>query len=462
MAGLSSPGLGSGLDINGLVQQLVAAEKAPAQAQITRSQTATVTSISALAQLKGALGAFNTALAPLKSLESFSTRSATASDPDKFTASATIAAAQGTYDVQVESLATAHQLTSDPFVGGAAAAVGTGTLTIGSGTNSFTVSIDPAHNTLGQIRDAINQATGNTNLVRATIVNAADGAHLVLSATATGAAAAIRVSQADGDGGLSRLVYNPSLTTNYAEQRAAADSVVFIAGFEHHGATNTVTDAIEGVSITLLDAEPGEIFTLTIANDRAATTGRIKTFVDQYNALAKTITALRGYEPTTKKAGPMLGDSMLRGIESELRTKLADVVGGLTGPYQSLASIGITTEKDGTLKLNAEKLGTAMTSNYDGVAALFSSTNGVAARLSNALTPRLATDAELDIRSKRLNAKSVELQKTQAALEARMLRVEARYRTQFTALDSLLSKLQGESTFLTQQLSSISKIGGSD
>jgi flagellar hook-associated protein 2 len=102
-----------------------------------------------------------------------------------------------------------------------------------------------------------------------------------------------------------------------------------------------------------------------------------------------------------------------------------------------------------------------MTSNYDGVAALFSSSTGVASRMSDALTPRLAADAELDVRSKRLNQKSIDLQKTQATLEARMLKVEARYRAQFTALDSLLSKLSGESSFLTQQLSSIAKIGGS-
>jgi flagellar hook-associated protein 2 len=459
MAGLSSPGLGSGLDINGLVSQLVAAEKAPAQAQITRSQTSTVTTISALAQLKGALGAFNTALTPLKSLESFSTRSATASKPDVFTASATNVASAGSYDIQVESLASAHQLTSDAFAEGAAQEVGTGTLTIGSGEDSFQISIDAEHNTLAQIRDAINQAPGNDNLVRATIVNASDGAHLVLSAVASGEDAAITVAQADGDGGLSSLEYNPSLTTNYAEQRAAADSVVYIAGFEYRGATNTIDDAIDGVNITVLEAKPGETFTLTVANDTTATTSRIKSFVDQYNALAKTISALRGYEPATKKAGPLLGDAMLRGIESELRNKLTDTVGGLTGPYQSLASIGITTEKDGTLKLDAAKLKTAMTGNYDGVAALFSSATGIATRVSDALTPRLAVDAELDVRSKRMNQKSIELQKTQAALDARMLKVETRYRAQFTALDSLLSKLQGQSEFLTQQLSGIAKIG---
>lgn len=461
MAGLSSPGLGSGLDINSLVSQLVAAEKAPAQAQITRAQTSTVTTISALGSLKGALGAFNAALTPLKTLEAFSARSATASDVSIFTASATNAASQGSYDVQVESLASAHQITSDPFASGAAQVVGTGTLTIISGDKSFAIAIDSSHNTLAQIRDAINTATGNDDVVNATIVNAADGAHLVLSAVATGEDAAITVSQADGDGGLASLVYDATLTTNYTQQRAAADAVVFIAGFEHRAATNTFEDAIDGVSITLFKAEPGEIFTLNIANDTSATTSRIKNFVDQYNALAKTIGSLRSYEPATKKAGPLLGDAMLRGIESELRVKLADRVSGATGAYQSLASIGITTEKDGTLKLDSAKLNAALASNYDGVAAVFGSATGVAARMSDALTPRLATDSELDMRSKRLNEKTVALQKQQASLEARMLKVDARYRAQFTVLDSLLSKLQSTSTFLTQQLDSISKIASS-
>jgi flagellar hook-associated protein 2 len=129
--------------------------------------------------------------------------------------------------------------------------------------------------------------------------------------------------------------------------------------------------------------------------------------------------------------------------------------------FRTLASIGITTQKDGTLTLDAAKLNTALESNYDEVAKLFGSENGVAARLSNVLTPQLASGAGLDVRAKGLSQKSIDLQKKQTDLEARMLVVESRYRKQFTALDSLLSNLQNQSTFLTQQLSSISKIGSS-
>jgi flagellar hook-associated protein 2 len=170
------------------------------------------------------------------------------------------------------------------------------------------------------------------------------------------------------------------------------------------------------------------------------------------------MTNLRGYEPATKRAGPLLGDSFLRAVESEVRGRMTDRVGSLTGNYQSLASIGITTAKDGTLKLDDAKLAAALSADYDGVAAVFGSTDGVAARLKAVIEPRLAADAELDVRSKRLNAKSVALQKDLVTLDARMAKVESRYRAQFNALDSLLSKLQSSSTFLSQQLDSISKI----
>jgi flagellar hook-associated protein 2 len=234
---------------------------------------------------------------------------------------------------------------------------------------------------------------------------------------------------------------------------------VWIAGYQHFSATNSIGDVIDGVTLNLIEADPGEVQTLTIANDTAATVGRVKTFVEQFNALAKQIGSLRSYDAATKKAGPLLGDSMLRAIETELRAKIGDPVSTGTGPFQTLASVGITTEKDGTLKLDNAKLTAAMESNFEDVAQLFGSTNGVAARLANALTPRLANEAEIDIRTKRLNQKSLDLQKEQLALDARMQKVEARYRAQFNNLDSLLSKMQSTSAYLTQQLTQIANIG---
>jgi flagellar hook-associated protein 2 len=458
MAGLSSPGLGSGLDINSLVSQLVAAEKAPQQAQITRSQSSTVTTITALAAFKGALSSFNSALSPLKTIDAFAARGATVSDDDIFTASAASTASPGTYDVEVERLASAHQISSNAFADGAGHVVGTGTLTVTVGEATFSIAVDEEHDTLAQIRDAINAHPGNGHKVTATIVNATDGAHLVLSSEKTGAANAITVSQEGGNGGLSKLEYSPSNTANYIEPHAALDAIVYIAGFAHHSASNVVTEAIDGVTLNLKEADDNKIHTLTIANDLPTVTTRARKFVDEFNALAKKLAELRSYEPTTKKAGPLLGDALLRAVESELRNNVTNTVAG-QDTYQTLASIGITTQRDGTLSLDAKKFDAALTSDFDGVAKLFASENGVASRLSKAIDLRLGSSSELDVRTKSLNKKSLDLQKRQVALEARMLKVEQRYRAQFTTLDTMLSQMQTTSSYLSSQLANIAKIG---
>ncbi len=459
MAGLTSQGIGSGLDVPGLVAKLVAAEKAPRQAQITRAQTNAVTTISALADLKGAMSAFNDSLATLKTTEVFAARSAASSDTQKFTAIAGTTAISGTYDVEIEHLATTHQISSNTFANGAAHVVGNGTLTIAVGEASFSVSIDPARGTLAEIRDAINQATGNDGIVRATIVNAADGAHLVLSAQQAGDDNQITVSQADGDGGLASLEFNPDLTTNYRELRAGHDAVIYVGGYEHRSTSNTFTNVIDGITITAHQADDDELHTLTVANDTVGATARIRKFVEAYNALQEKIASLRGYEPESKKAGPLLGDAMLRGIESDARSRLTNAVSGLTGNYRSLASIGITTQRNGALALDAEKLGRALDADFDGVARLFGSEDGVAARLAASMTQHLSVDAQINSRTKALNAKSVSLQKDQAALETRMAAVARRYNAQFNALDSLLANLSSQSSFLSQQLDRIAKIG---
>jgi flagellar hook-associated protein 2 len=396
----------------------------------------------------------------------FSGRAATASAPEFFTASASNDAVAGSYDIEIGNLASAHQLaTTVPFASGAGEVVGTGTLTISVGTRTFSVAIDDDHKTLAQIRDAINAATDNDDILQATIVNAEDGAHLVLSAQEAGADNRIVIAQEGGDGGLADLEYNPDLTGNYSQKRDALDAVVYVAGFEHHSTTNTFEDVIDGVTLTLLKDDADEdvsVHSLTVAKDTGGATARIRKFVDAYNALAVQIASLRSYDPETKKAGPLLGDAMLRGIESELRNKLTNAVSGLTGNYQSLASVGITTQKDGTLKLDNAKLGAVLATDFDNVAQLFGSEDGVATRLADALDTALATDAQINTRTKALNTKSLALQKEQAQLETRMADIARRYNAQFNALDSLLANLSSQSTFLTQQLSSIAKIGSGD
>lgn len=459
MPTLQSTGIGSGLDVQGLVSQLVAAERAPKQNQITKQQTEVATKISAMGSLKGALGAFQSVLSPLKSLDSFNVRSATSGDEKIFTATATSAAAPGTYDIEVEKLAKAQQLSSDPFVS-ADTVVGTGLLTVTLGTKSFTVKVDETNSKLSAIRDAINKAPDNTG-VRAAIVNATDGAHLVITSTKTGAANVIKVTQSDGDGGLSKLTYDaPGDTANYIELKPAQDAEIRIATYLHKSDSNTVKGALDGVTLTLLKESEADVETsLDIKQNVETVVTRVNNFVSQYNALAKTIGSLQSYEPSTQKAGALLGDALLRNIDADLRRGLVSPVDGATGTYTTLASVGLTTNKDGTLVVDESKLRAALAADFDAVGTVFASENGVAARLDRLLAPRLAGTGDIAQRNKMLDERGKQLTRDQTALDARMTAIQARYMKQFTALDTLLSSMQTTSSYLTQQLANLPRIG---
>ena len=218
MASVQSSGLN--IDVQGLAAQLVAADRAPQDARISRQETALTVQVSGIGSLKGALSTFQSALQSLKTVSAFSPRAASVSDEDVFTAKADSTAAAGAYDIDVVALAKAQQLASAPFLAGNGAVVGTGTLTIAQGTNNFSVVIDSSNNTVAGIRDAINKVTGNTG-VQATLIHESGGTRLVLSSTKTGAANAIQVTQTGGDGGLNQLVYQTVGTHNLTEKQPA-------------------------------------------------------------------------------------------------------------------------------------------------------------------------------------------------------------------------------------------------
>ena len=458
MAGIQASGVGSGLDINSLVSQLVSAENASRSAPILRRETATTTTISALGTLKGALGSFKGALTPLRSLDVFSARKATSADTERFTASASSAAAAGSYDIEVVNLATAHRLASNPYVGGASSAVGYGSLAITVGEDSFDVEIAQDANTLEDIRDAINNAPDNTG-VQATLLNGVEGTRLILTSRKTGEEHAISIVASGGDGGLAALDYDPDGTMNLLEQDQARDALVRISGFDVSSSTNVIDDAIEGVTINLLKAEEGVETTLNISFDTASVTTRIQSFVTEYNNMQAQLAKLGSYDAASKTAGPLLGDSLLRGIEQDMRRGLTNPVTGLSGGFTTLASVGITTTATGALELDSAQLTKALESDPDAVAQLFGSENGVAARMFAQVDARLASGSDLDARNTSLKRDLDRIADDKEALALRMEQIEARYRKQFTALDSLLSQLQTTSSYLAQQLANVPKAG---
>jgi flagellar hook-associated protein 2 len=452
---IQAQGIGSGLNISSLVTQLVTAEGAPEQARLTRKTAQVATQLSALGALKGALAGFQSVLAPLKDVKSFAVNTANSADADIFSATANSTAVAGSYEIEVLQKAGADKLLSKAYAGGASATIGTGSLTISLGGTSFALAIDSTRNSLSGIRDAINNASNNPG-VQASLVVGGDGAHLALTSTATGAAKVLRLSASGGDGGLAQLTYAGVATPNYTVTQAAADAIVKVSGVSVRSATDTVSGAIDGVSLTLKQADPGNTYTLTVASDQVAVVGNLQKFVDGYNALRTRLNSLSSYNPATQVAGPMLGDPVLNSVDSQVRRLLLAEVGGISGDYKSLASVGITSDASGKLVLNSDKLQTTLAAKPGLLAKLFGSTDGVAARLDAALTQMLGTGSNIAARDKSLasDQKALEAQRTRHV--ERLQTVQQRYQAQFNALDSTLAAMRRTSTYLAQQLGATS------
>jgi flagellar hook-associated protein 2 len=452
---------GGVLDVNSLVSQLINAEGAQLAAPITRHEVQATTKISALGSLKGALSAFKTALDPLKTLAAFQTRSTTVADTKIFSASSDGTAVAGHYEVEIVALAQAHQIASEPFLQGSASVVGYGDLTISVGAESFQVSIPQDGATLANIRDAINKATGNKS-VQATLVNSTGGASLILTSTQSGAAGGIEVAATGGDGGLNALVYDPDAGPNpMSEKREARDGHIRIAGIDVTSKTNTFKDAIDGVTIVAKAESEGETVGLDIALDTNSISARINKFVTEYNTMQGALAKLGSYNAETRSGGPMVGDSLLRSVQDQVRRDLSNPVADVSGSYTTLASIGITTTLTGTLEVNSGKLSAALAADPDAVAKLFGSETGVAARMSTHLEARLSTSGDIETRNSRLTGELKDIAKDKQALQLRLAQMESRYRKQFVALDTLLTRMQSTSNYLTQQLASLPKINNS-
>lgn len=454
MATISSLGIGSGLDITSLVSELVAAERAPKDSRLTREDAKLTQEFSALAMLKGAMSGLQGAATSLRTPASLALSKASVQDEQYFTASTSAAAVAGSYQVEVRQLATAARLGSDAYVDGADSVVGTGTLTITVGETSFDVTITEDTDTLAQVRDAINKATGNTT-VRATLVGDASGSYLVLTGTATGEANGITISATGADAGLAKLV--DDLNAFDAERDVEAqDAIVVVSGYQIRSEKNAISGAIDGVTLDLKKVTAdGEPVRLDIERDDAAILKKVEAFISSYNSLAQQIKTLGRYDASTRTAGPMLGDSLLRNVDTQLRRILSEPVPGATGDYRTLTSLGISVTSTGTLQLDAAKFREAMAADPQAVNRMFSSESGVGVRVAEYLDARLSSSGEFAARNERIETQRRRLDQEKEALDVRMRAVQQRYLRQFTAMDGVLAQMQSTSTYLAQQLESL-------
>ena len=388
---ISSPGIGSNLDVSAIVSQLMALEQRPLTS-LARQEASYQAKLSAYGTLNGVLGQFQSALQALATPQKFQALTASVADSAIMSASAGSGAVPASYAVEVLALATQQKLHSSAFTN-TTDVIGSGTITIqygtyNSGANSFTlngakaaqsVTIDAAHNTLSGVRDAINAAGIG---VTATIVNDGTGNRLMLTSKDGGAANSLKITVADADladtdqAGLSRLAYDPTLTAgagkNLTQALAAQDASLKVDGILVTKPSNVVTDAIEGVTLNLTKASAlGVTTTLTVARDQNSIQASVGGFVSAYNSLNKTITDLTRYDAQTKQAGTLIGDGSVLRIQNGIRGLLGAPVASLNGALRTLSDIGVAFQKDGSLKLDASKLQGAISSHFDQLAKLF-------------------------------------------------------------------------------------------
>lgn len=470
MASITSAGLGSGLDVQGLVDSLMAYEKRPLQLLATKEGSYQA-KLSAFGQIKSTLSALQTATTALNDASKFSATKATVSGKG-FTASSSSGAASGNHSVEVFALAKTQRIATSATTEFAPS--GPGKLTISYGKidgGSFvadadadrSATLDFTGSTIEELRDAINS---DTKLgIKASVVDNGSNKQLVLTGTATGAGQAFQLT---GEDGLAGLTYTPGASGDMVTVEAAQDARLKVDGIEITRGKNTIADVIDGLTLTLTDEPESGVASLkgsvSVAADSSAAKTAIEAFVKAYNEASNTLKSLSAYDSKTKTASTLTGDSTVRSIQSQLRNALTSMVEGLDGGASSLSQIGISFDKSGTLTIDSGKLGTALSDPKKNVAALFAGTDdvkGFAANFNSRLDGFLNSKGLLASRTDGIDSTIKSLTKQYDAMETRLEAVEARYRSQFTSLDTLISGLSQTSSYLSQQLANLPKIGAS-
>lgn len=515
MASITSAGIGSGLDVNGIVSKLMAVEQQPLTALDTK-ETGFQAKLSAYGTLKGAVSAVQGAARSLNSSTLFNAMSALSSNTSVIAASANTAAQVGSYTLKVIARAQAQaissqalpDITSDtssidgklkielgtftPQVGTAqigTAAVGApgdpgyvpaspdfvaaspdyapSSFTTNPAKTPVTIDIKAGTSSLSDIRDAINSANAG---VKANLVYVgAAGYKLTVTANDTGATSSIRLTTMDANNNvltnntdLAKLSFDPTKTAGagneFSVNTVAQDAKFTIDGLALTRSTNSVSDAITGVTLSIgntLDTNT----TLTVSKDTASVQSALTAFIKSYNDLNSQLRDLTAFNASTKQSSVLTGDSGARGMQSALRSMISYRQAGGIGIAHSLSDLGVSMQRDGSLLFDSSKLSNALASPNTDVAALFTSTSisapGLAVRMGTTLDGMLSSSGLIASQTDGINSSIKDIGKRRTTLSDRLVQIEARYRKQFSSLDSLVASMQQTSQFLTQQLANL-------
>lgn len=443
--------IGSGLDVQGLVSQLVAAQANPVNTRINSKETSFQSELSAIGTLKSALSSFQTSVSKLESADTFQVYSASSSDEDVFTATAASGAVAGNYSIEVMQLAQADKVRSGDFTA-SNDVVGSGTLDISLGAETFQVTIGSTDNTLADIRDAINAASDNPG-VTASLINVDSGTQLVLTSKEVGAANTISIAAVDDDAGdgfdLARLD-----STNLVSLQPASDAIIKIDSQTVTRSSNTFSDVVDGVTFNLAkESEAGTTETLSVVIDNDTIKKDIESFVNKYNALSGIMKGLSNYDESTGVSGALNGDSIIRGIQGQLRQTLFGGVSG--GAISNLSELGISLDDTGSLEINDTVLNDKLSSDLSDIEAFFSSDTGLAQSFTTALEGYVDDDGILAGRTDSLQSKLDRLDDDRETLARRSSSYQARLSAQFTAMEILVTGINSTSDYLTSQLANL-------
>jgi len=454
---LSSAGLGSGLDVKTIVKAMVDAESQPLNdLQALASQMKT--RLSALGQVKSYVSAFRDAASALSRPATWNAVSAVSNNTSAVSVSSSSGAATGAYTVEVTQLAKAQTLASRAFA--QAEALGAGTLTLektAGGSTPLNITVE-ATDTLAQVRDKINAADSG---ITAHIQTDASGSRLVLQSAKTGSAEGFKVT-ASGTGGVADLAYDPAATTNPMTQpQAGTNALATVNGVPVDSASNTLTNVLEGVTLTLgsITTTPA---TVTVTRDTTAIKASINAMATAYNSLQTFLASQTKYDPATKTAATLQGDSAANGIRNQLRQMMGATTTA-SASYTRLSEVGFDLQKDGTVVVSDAKL-TAALADPTEVRKLFANSdaavagnNGVGVQLRKLADSMLGTDGVLTSRSTGIQNSITYNSRRQAEMQTRIDKYESRVQAQYNALDTKMSQLNSLSAYVTQQITQMNK-----
>lgn len=472
---ISSLGVGSGLDLESLVRQLVQAERAPREQAIRERQQENQVQISAYSKLKGMLTDIQDKLAGLSDADALQARSVTfnnGSDGEEgnsyLSATASSTAATATYQVSVEQLAQGSKAKSGAFASAddvISTTAGTLSFATASGSESFDIAVG-ANATLAEVADAINNSAENFG-VSASVINtggATPETRLVLTSSLTGAANELVVTNDNAE--LDKLSTQatgagPAGLTIAAED-AAQDAIIEIDGIRAYSETNTFDTTLEGVSIDALKAAPSVEQTLSVGTDKKAVKEQINEFMETYNTFVKEVNKLTSNN-AEGESGALIGDSTIRGLMNSLQTTIGSAVGSAAPAVSTLYSIGITFDSDGLLEFSSDgeaRLDDVLETNFDSVSQLFTNADGIGTRLDQTLEQYTQAGGIISTREDVFSDRKENLTKEKEAFDRYMASYEETLRQQYAGLDSTLAELNRTQQYLAGQLANLPGFGG--